>query len=451
MEAVQARRYWMEVFGCQMNVSDSENICGILDSAGWSRVDAPGEADAILLVTCAVREHAEVRALGRITQLGAPGGVRGRPVTAVCGCVAEEHGSALLERFSLIDHVVGPDRYGDLPGILAGGRSSSTGHGDHHYEGVVPVRRTFPRSFVTIMRGCGNFCSYCIVPYVRGRERSRPADPVVEEVASLASSGYGEITLLGQNVNSYRSGATGFPELLERVSRAAGGAWVRFVTSHPRDLTPGLVETMKSCRNVCRMLHLPVQSGSDSVLAAMNRGYTRGAYLEKVRMLRGAMPGIVLSTDMIAGFPGETERDLEDSAALLEEVGFDYAFLFRYSERKGTAAAAMEGSVPVRTRLERLNRLQEVQGGITRRLSAELAGRLMPVLVTGRGSRPGQTLGRTAGNRAVVFEGTPAPAGRFVLAEIESGDGWTHFARFDRELGVAARFEACEAWAGEDR
>ena len=199
------------------------------------------------------------------------------------------------------------------------------------------------------------------------------------------------------------------------------------------------------------MLHLPVQSGSDSVLAAMNRGYTRGAYLAKVRMLREAMPGIVLSTDMIAGFPGETEGDLEESAALLEEVGFDYAFLFRYSERKGTAAAAMDGPVPVRTRLERLHRLQEIQGAVTRRISAGLAGRLVPVLVTGPGSRPGQTLGRTAGNRAVVFEGTPAPAGRFVLAEIESGDGWTHFARFERELGVSERFEACEAWAGADR
>lgn len=451
MEAVLGSRYWIEVYGCQMNVSDSENICGILDAAGWSRVEGPEEADAIIVVTCAVREHAEVRALGRITQLGATRGARGRPVTAVCGCVAEEHGKALLDRFPAIDHAVGPDRYRDLPLILAGGRSSSTGHGDHHYEGVVPVRRTFPRSFVTIMRGCDNYCSYCIVPYVRGRERSRPSDAVVEEAASLASAGYGEITLLGQNVNSYRSGATGFPELLERVSKAAGGAWVRFVTSHPRDLTPGLVETMRSCRNVCRALHLPVQSGSDPVLRAMNRGYTRGAYVEKVRMLREAIPGIVLSTDMIAGFPGETDRDFEDSAALLEEVGFDYAFLFRYSERRGTAAAAMDDPVPAVKRLERLHRLQEIQGAVTRRLSADLSGRFMPVLVTGPGGRPGQTLGRTAGNRAVVFEGSPAPAGRFVLAVIESGDGWTHFARFVRDLGVSERFEACEGWAGAGR
>jgi len=289
------------------------------------------------------------------------------------------------------------------------------------------------------------------VPYVRGRERSRPAGEVLAEVASLASSGYGEITLLGQNVNSYSSGGTGFPELLGRVSGAAGGAWVRFVTSHPRDLTRGLVETMASCRNVCRMLHLPVQSGSDSVLAAMNRGYTRGAYLAKVRMLREAMPGIVLSTDMIAGFPGETDGDLEDSASLLEEVGFDYAFLFRYSERRGTAAASMQGSVPVVERLERLHRLQDVQGVITRRLSAGLAGRLVPVLVTGPGSRPSQTLGRTPGNRAVVFAGSPAPAGRFVLARIESGDGWTHFARFERELGVSEQFEACEGWDAAGR
>lgn len=440
--------YWMEVYGCQMNVSDSEIIRGILESAGYRQVDDPGDADAVLVVTCAVREHAETRAIGRLTQLGAGTGGEGRPVTVVCGCVAQEHGSSLLENYPAIDIVVGPDRYLELPDLIRRGRASATGFSPHHYEGVEPVRKTFPRSFVTVMRGCDNFCSYCIVPHVRGRERSRPAADILREVSGLVSSGYGEITLLGQNVNSYRSGELRFPELLGMVSREARGAWVRFVTSHPRDLTDDLVETMSRCRNVCRQIHLPVQSGSDCILSAMNRGYSRAGYLDKIRKLREAMPGIALSTDMIAGFPGESEEDFELSASLLEEVRFDQAFLFRYSERAGTPAASMEGSIPVEVRLERLSRLQDIQRSITRARSAALSGREMPVLIIGPGAKRGllQTQGRTAGNRVVVFEGRQAEAGRFVLARIGSSDGWTHFADLVRPLGTEEGFEASESW-----
>lgn len=438
----------MEVYGCQMNVSDSEIIRGILESAGYRLVDDPGDAGTILVVTCAVREHAETRAIGRLTQLGTGTGRAGRPVTVVCGCVAQEHGSSLMEEYPAIDLVVGPDRYLELPDLLRRGRASATGFSSHHYEGVEPVRKTFPRGFVTIMRGCDNFCSYCIVPHVRGRERSRPAADILREVSGLSASGYGEVTLLGQNVNSYRSGDLRFPELLGMVSREAGTAWVRFVTSHPRDLTDELVDAMSECRNVCRQLHLPVQSGSDRILSAMNRGYTRAEYLGKIRMLRSAMPGMTLSTDMIAGFPGEAEEDFELSASLLEEVRFDHAFLFRYSERAGTAAAGMDGSIPVGVRLERLSRLQEIQGGITRASSAALSGREMPVLLTGPGSKRGllQTQGRTAGNRVVVFDGRHAKAGTFVLARIGSTDGWTHFADLVRPLGTAESFEASESW-----
>ncbi len=440
--------YWMEVYGCQMNVSDSEIIRGILESAGYRPVEDPGDAGTVLVVTCAVREHAETRAIGRLTQLGTGAGREGRPVTVVCGCVAQEHGSSLMKEYPAIDIVVGPDRYRELPDLIRRGRASATGFSPHHYEGIEPVRKTFPRAFVTIMRGCDNFCSYCIVPHVRGRERSRPVADILREVSGLSAFGYGEITLLGQNVNSYRSGDLRFPELLVMVSREARGAWVRFVTSHPRDLTDELVEAMSRCRNVCRQLHLPVQSGSDRILSAMNRGYTRSEYLLKIRKLRKAMPGIALSTDMIAGFPGEGEEDFELTASLLAEVRFDHAFLFRYSERAGTAAAGMDGSIPVGVRLERLSRLQEIQGEITRASSAALSGREMPVLLTGPGVKHGllQTQGRTAGNRVVVFEGRQAKAGTFVLARIGSTDGWTHFADLVRPLGTEEGFEASESW-----
>lgn len=448
------RTYWIEVYGCQMNVSDSELICGIMDRAGFTRVEGPGSADILLVVTCAVRERAEVRALGRVTHLGGLSSSGGRrPVTVMCGCVAQEHGNALLEKYPSIDLVVGPDRYADIPSLLSRGRMSSTAFGGHHYEGVEPVRRTFPRSFVTIMRGCDNFCSYCIVPFVRGRERSRPPEDILGEVAGLSKAGYREITLLGQNVNSYSFGGMGFPALLEAVSREAAPAWVRFVTSHPRDLTDELVGTMAACGNVCRQLHLPVQSGSDRILTLMNRGYDRDSYLGRVGRLRRAMPGIVLSTDMIAGFPGETGEEFDDSLSLLAEVGFDYAFLFRYSERTGTAAAGMDGSIPEEVRLERLARLQDLQAGITRMRSRALIGKSMPVLVTGPGTRPGagQTLGRTAGNRAVVLAGEPAEAGSFILGSISSSDGWTHFASMVGSMDESRPFEASESWPAPDR
>jgi tRNA-2-methylthio-N6-dimethylallyladenosine synthase len=423
--------YFIDTYGCQMNVSDSETIRGLLDAAGFHESSSPETADTVLLVSCAVREHAETRVLGRAAQLAglrSPGQDRG-PFVVLCGCVAQEHGRELLERYGVLDAVVGPDCYRDLPGILRGRRrDASIGRrGSDHYEDLPRVRREFPRSFVTIMRGCNNYCSYCIVPAVRGPERSREAGRILTEVAELSAAGYGEITLLGQNVNSYRDGSTGFSELLGAVARTADPAWIRFVTSHPRDLTRGVAEVMAGTGNICRQLHLPLQSGSDRILADMNRGYTSGEYLEKVAMLRELMPGIVLTTDVIAGFPGETLDDFDRTAALLEEIGFDYAFLFRYSERKGTAAASMPGAMPVEERLRRLHVLQGIQNRITLRRSAMLAGRELRVLVTGEARRPDQQAARTMGNRMVILENTSFQPGELVDVTITRGDGWTHF------------------------
>lgn len=423
-------RYYIDVYGCQMNVHDSEIISGILQAGGYEQVFDPADARVILLVSCAVREHAETRVLGRATQLGGlwKGREEGRPLIVLCGCVAQEHGDALLKKYRDLDLVVGPDCYRELPRLIgtASHESFVEFRGDD-YEGIEPVRRDFPRAFVTIMRGCDNFCSYCIVPFVRGRERSRGWRDVIREVESLADEGYGEITLLGQNVNSYLDGLVAFPDLLKRASRAAGRSWVRFVTSHPRDLDRELVSVMASSDNICRQLHLPFQSGSDRVLKMMNRGYTSAEYLEKTAMLREAMPDIVLSTDVIAGFPGETPEDFSLTVSMLEEVRFDYAFLFRYSERTGTAACGMDNRVPEGERLERLGVLQELQRRITTERSRELVGKQLEVLITGPARYPDQQAARSPGNRMVVLEGTAYSPGTFVTVRIDRADGWTHF------------------------
>ena len=419
----------VEVYGCQMNVRDGETVAGILRSSGFGIVSDPREADVVLVVTCAVREHAEVRALGRISQLGGMRGPGGkRPVLVVCGCVAQEHGRALLDRLDTLDLVVGPDGYHRLPDLIReGARAAVTDLHGEEYENVVPVRTEFPRAYVTAARGCDNRCSYCIVPAVRGHEHSRDAESIVREVDGLREQGYGEVTLLGQNVNSYRCGDIGFPRLLEMVSDAAGGMRVRFVTSHPRDFGGELADVMASRDNVCRQLHLPVQSGSDRILGLMNRGYTREYYLDLVDSVRERVEGLVLSTDAIAGFPGETEEEFGETVSLLEEVRFDYAFLFRYSERSGTAACGMPDPVPEETRLERLGMLQDIQRRITVEKSRELVGEVREVLVTGPARKPGQQAARTEGNRLVVLEGTGFAPGERLAVRITAADGWTHF------------------------
>ena len=431
------KSFHLEVYGCQMNVHDSEIVAGILLDAGMRRAPLPEAADVILILTCAVRETAETRALGRAAQLCGLKGAGRKPLVGICGCVAAEHGRELISKLPALDMVVGPDMYGSLPEMLENPGGCAVQQIEEVYEGVEANRRGFPRAFVTVMRGCDNFCTYCIVPHVRGRERSRRADDVLREVSGLAEQGYGEVTLLGQNVNSYRDGDVGFPRLLGMVAREVRPMWVRFVTSHPRDFGPELARAMASHDNVCPQLHLPAQSGSDRVLRAMNRGYTAGEYRNKIGMAREAVPGLVLSTDLIAGFPGETLSDFSKTVELLRDVRYDYAFLFRYSERSGTAAAAMEGAVPVEERLRRLRRLQELQREITVQRSRSLVGGKTEVLVVGPAKRPGQQAGRTPGNRMAVLEGTDLPPGRKIGARIVRADGWTHFVEPLAEEGSA--------------
>ncbi len=413
-----------------MNLHDSEIIAGILESAGFIFIDNPELADVILLVSCAVREHAETRVLGRAAQLGGKWREResGKPVIVLCGCVAQEHGDELLAKHRDLDLVVGPDCYRDLPELIKGSvRGSSVDFRESDYTGIEPLRKDFPRAFVTIMRGCDNFCSYCIVPYVRGRERSRASNVILSEIATLSEAGYGEITLLGQNVNSYHDANTAFPQLLRDVALTAPNSWIRFVTSHPKDLGIETARIMASTENICNHLHLPFQSGSDVILKKMNRGYTSGEYLDRIGMLREEMPDIVLSTDVITGFPGESEQDFQKTISLLEQVRFDNAFLFKYSERTGTAACSFENSLPERERLARLNHLQELQRKITVEESRKLLGRTLSILIIGPARKPDQQAGRTAGNRMVILEKTDYSPGSFVNVKIIRAEGWTHF------------------------
>ena len=411
-----------------MNAHDGEILSGILKSAGHTVVKNASIAEAIFVVTCAVREHAETRALGRITHLA--GMPDQKPLMIICGCVAQEHGDRLLKKMKLLDFVIGPDLYHRIPDLLREktGRLSLTEQGVEKYESVSPDRKEFPRAFVTVMRGCNNFCTYCIVPYVRGRERSRPSDLIINEVRGLLKAGYKEITLLGQNVNSYIHAGINFPKLLEMVSIEAGNKCrVRFVTSNPRDLTLELAQVMASHENICNQFHLPAQSGNDRVLKAMGRGYTRNEYIAKVVMLRELMPDIVISTDMIAGFPGETTEEFEETISLLQEVRYDYAFLFRYSEREGTAALQISPPVPVKERLARLSRMQDLQAEITLEKSREIVGKHMTVLVTGPARREGQMASRTMGNRLVILESLSYEPGQMVQVRITRADGYTHF------------------------
>jgi tRNA-2-methylthio-N6-dimethylallyladenosine synthase len=387
------RRVHVITYGCQMNVYDSRRIVQVLGVEGWVETSDPAMADLILVNSCSVRDRPEKKILGTLSRLlplkEAHPGLR----FGVCGCVAQQHGDALLDKVPYIDLVFGPDRIADLPAILAstgkGRRLSRTtldAPADYTFLDVDPSVETGPTSFLTIMKGCDRFCAYCIVPYVRGRQVSKPADRVLAEVASLVAVGVREVTLLGQNVNAYgkdRPGEPDFPSLLSRIAAVPGLRRVRFVTSHPADADDRLLDLFGTLPALAEFLHLPVQSGSDSVLARMRRGYTAAQYLERLARVRRAAPDIALSTDFIVGFPGETDEEFEATLRLVEEARFDSMFSFKYSPRPGTLAAKTRDDVPEARKAERLARLQVLQDGITRERLARYLGREEEVLIEG--------------------------------------------------------------------
>ena len=360
--------YYIETYGCQMNEHDSETLAGMLERMGYVRAEEKSKADLIIFNTCCIREHAEKRTFGNVGFIKEIKQENPALITAVCGCMMQQKEVAkrLAARFPFVDMVFGTNELAVFPQLLErvmdGGRVFEIKDIDGEIPEGLPMKRAEGFStFVNIMYGCNNFCSYCIVPYVRGRERSRRPEDIVSEVRrAVNEEGYTEVTLLGQNVNSYNGGGVKFPELLRMVNEVEGLKRLRFMTSHPKDLSHELVMAMRECDKVCEHIHLPVQSGSNRILKLMNRRYTREHYLDLVRDLRENVPGVEITTDIIVGFPTETEEDLEDTLSLVREVGFSAAYSFAYSVREGTVAARMEGQIPEEVKKERLARLNTV-------------------------------------------------------------------------------------------
>ncbi len=430
--AAPARKVFVHTFGCQMNESDTDRMLELLDRHSFGRASSAEEADLILLNTCAVREKAEhklLSALGRYREVKARRGT----LIAVSGCVAQQEKDRLLKRVPYVDFVFGPDNISRLPEMLARAeareRFAETGwmpSEQYVFPGADPESaRGRVTSFVTAMKGCDNVCAFCIVPHTRGREVSRPVAEVVAECVALAEVGVREVTLIGQNVNSYAGGCA-FPELLRRVAAIPGVLRIRFTTSHPHDLSDALVETFRDEPKVMPHFHLPVQSGSDAVLARMRRDYGVAAYLDRFDRLEAARPGIAITTDFIVGFPGETDADFEASLALLERARFEQSFSFLFSPRPHTAAALRIGSgpgwdeVPREVAVERLDRLQAAQRRIAGDLLAAQLGKTVEVLVEGPSDEPGEVRGRTPENRVVhlAADASRAPPGAIVRARV---------------------------------
>ena len=424
------RRLFVETYGCQMNKAESEAIVADLATEGWRLAGEPGEADLVIINTCSVRETAEERIRGRLGWYRRQ--KRGRPFTLLLtGCMAERLRARALEEFPEIDAVVGT---GGRDGLGEAVRRAVAGErtvADGAFRFASRHSSSGPRAYVPVMHGCDNFCSYCIVPYVRGPEVSRPPEAVLEEIRAIEADGCLDVTLLGQNVNSYRFSESGaivdFPRLLRRVAGSADRIhWIRYLTSHPRDVSSDLVAVMADEPRLCRHVHLPVQSGSDRILTAMNRGYTADGYLRLVESIRGALTGVAITTDILTGFPGETEEDVRSTLSLMERAGFDEAFTYRYNPRAGTAAALLGDTVPEPVKLERLDRIIAAQRRTSEERARQRLGRVTEVLVESVSKRdPGELLARTEWDAMAVLPGDPSLIGSFARVRLDSLAGAT--------------------------
>jgi tRNA-2-methylthio-N6-dimethylallyladenosine synthase len=416
-------------FGCQMNEHDSERMTGILEERGCSSLSGAEGADMIILNTCSIREKAEQKfysELGRLKHLKtANPGLK----IAVAGCIAQQEGARILERAPYVDMIFGPSDIGKLSSLVDRKLLRPTplvdtaGDPDYHRKRIPTSRTNGLKAWVSIMYGCDNFCTYCVVPYLRGRERSRRPNDILSEVRDLAMSGFKEVTLLGQNVNSYGKGLEediDFPELLRQVNGIDGIERIRFVTSHPRDLSDRLVSALRDIPKVCEALHLPVQSGSDSILSAMNRKYSRSEYLDRIKKLRMVVPDIALTTDIIVGFPGESDEDFEQTMQLLKDVRYDNIFAFKYSKRPGTVALELAGQVPEDIKEKRLHQVLSLQKEISIDKNRALVGSVREILIDGISKKGGKLTGRTRGNKVVNVEAPTALLGSHVSVTITS-------------------------------
>ena len=465
------KKYYIETYGCQMNVADSEVVASILGKAGYEPVKEIKKADLILVNTCSIRENAEQRVWGRLDLFRSEKRKRPQVVVGVLGCMAERLKEKLLESDKMVDLVVGPDAYRDLPMLLTSAGVGQTSVNvllsrEETYADISPVRldSNGVSAFISIMRGCNNMCAYCVVPYVRGAERSRDPETIVREVREIFNQGYREVTLLGQNVNSYswtgklstkqlpsflrrgvptcRDGVVNFtPEstliaplenidfasLLDMVASIDPRLRVRFSSSYPKDLSDKVLQVMATHNNICKHIHLPVQSGSSEVLKRMNRKYTREWYLGRIDAINRILPGCAISTDIIAGFCGETEEEHQETLSLMKEAGFDFAYMFKYSERPDTKAARqMKDDVPEEVKTRRLNEIITLQNKLSTESKKADVGKTFEVLVEGKAKKPaGAFMGRTTGNKVVVFQAEGVKPGDYVKVLITSATSAT--------------------------
>ncbi len=425
----------LTTFGCQMNQADAQRIRGLLLRLGYCETEEESEADLILFNTCCVRQHAEQRLIGRIQSLINAKKRNTSLIIGIAGCMAQNMQKELFEILPLVDLVFGPNDIEDLPLLLQRARSEKTtgnfapkGAFDGESADGIVLHRPFS-AMVNIIRGCTNFCSYCIVPYVRGPEISRPPDELTEFIRELAAKGVKEITLLGQNVNAYGKDLgmpEGFASLLESIEGIEGIKWVRFMTSHPRDFTLETVKRLSQLSKVCEQYHLPVQAGSNRILKEMKRGYTRERYLELISQVRTHVAGVSLSTDIICGFPGETEAEFNETVDLMREVRYEAAFMYYYSPRSGTVAADLPGQIDEEIRKARLARLIETQNSIGLAESHKLVGKTFEVLVESEAARnEGHLVGKTRTGRSIDFPGSAELIGDFIKVRVEKARNWT--------------------------
>ncbi len=425
------RKVHIETYGCQMNVADSEIVLSILQREGYRHVSDIAKADVILVNTCSIRDNAEVRIWGRLREFKRYKKANRGLIVGVIGCMAERLREELMEREQIVDIVAGPDAYRDLPQLLRAASEGARGVNvqlsrEETYAEISPVRldANGVSAFVAIMRGCNNMCAYCVVPYTRGGERSRQPQTILREARELFEAGYREVTLLGQNVNSYHWDDAGetvdFPALLKAVAEIDPSLRVRFATSHPKDMSDKLLETIASMPNLCRSIHLPAQSGSSSVLERMNRRYTREWYLDRIASIRRLIPDCAVTTDLIAGFCGETTEDHADTLSLMREVGYEFAYMFKYSERPGTYASRhLPDDVPDEVKTARLNEIIALQNSLSLESNRRDEGRRFEVLVEGTSKRSEKRLfGRTSQNKVVVFDSSGECPGDYVTVEI---------------------------------
>ena len=427
-------KLYIETYGCQMNFGDSEVVVAILKNNGWEITTKPQNADLILINTCAIRDNAEVRIWGRIKELKFYKKKNRALLIGVIGCMAERLKEKLVEKEKAVDIVVGPDAYRDIHKLVAQAAQGSLAINtllsrEETYAEITPVRldKNGVSAFVSIMRGCNNFCSYCVVPYTRGIERSRPHNTIIDEVKELLTNGYKEVTLLGQNVNSYKDDQVTFPVLMKMVAELSPNLRVRFSTSHPKDISDELINVVAVTPNICKAIHLPAQSGSTRMLELMNRKYTREWYLDRIAVIKKMMPDCSITTDLISGFCSETLQDHDDTLSLMTEVGYDFAYMYKYSMRPDTKAhKEMTDDVEETEKTRRLNEVIARQSTLSLASNKKDVGKLFEVLVEGESKRSKDRMyGRSSQNKVVVFDRLDTQVGDYVMVNITSCTGAT--------------------------